>query len=96
MGVIVPRYDGQTAFRLQHVGSRRIVNDDSIFHVSSDLGHILDKYSVDEGAVLTEQSDRRVTFRIHHIHQRVRVLRRKTRVLDRGADSYDLPLRDWR
>ena len=75
VGVIVPGYDGQTALWLQHVGSGRVVNDYSIFHVPSDLGHILDEYSVYEGAVLTEQADRRVAFRVHHVHQRVRILR---------------------
>ena len=75
VGVIVPGHDGQTALWLQHVGRGRVVDDYSIFHVPSDLGHILDEYSVDEGAVLTEQADRRVAFRVHHVHQRVRILR---------------------
>ena len=74
MRVIVPGNNGQTTLSLEHVGSRRVVDNYCIFHIPSDLGHILDEYSVDEGAVLTEEASRAVALRVHHVHQLVRIL----------------------
>ena len=72
--VVVPRDYWQATLRLQHVGGRRVVNDHGIFHVAPELGHVLHKHSVYERAVLSEEPFRRVSFRIHLIHQRISVL----------------------
>ena len=76
MRVIVPRDDGQATLRLQHVSSRRVVDNDCIFHVPTHLSHILYENSIDKCAMLTEESDGRVALWVHHIHQWVRILSR--------------------
>ena len=72
--VVVPRDNREATLWLQHVGGGRVVDDHGIFHVASKLRHILDKHSVYERAVLSEEAFRRVSFRIHLIHQRIGVL----------------------
>ena len=72
--VIVPRDDREATFRLKHVGSWRIVNDNCVFHVATELSHVLYEDAVDEGAVLTEEASRGVALRVHHVHQLVRIL----------------------
>ena len=87
--IVVPRHDGQAALRLQHVGRGRVVNDDGIFHVSSDLGHILDEYSIDKSAMLAEESHGGVAFRIHHVHQRVRILQSRVLEIESGLLTFE-------
>jgi hypothetical protein len=74
LGVIIPRDDGHGALRLQHVSRGGVVQDDGIFHVPSDLAHVLSEYSVDVGAVLSEQPHGAVPIWIHQVHQRIGIL----------------------
>mmetsp|Transcript_44799 Transcript_44799/g.59494 ORF Transcript_44799/g.59494 Transcript_44799/m.59494 type:complete len:325 (-) Transcript_44799:719-1693(-) len=80
--VVIPRNDGQTALRLQHVGGGRVVDDDRIFHVPADLGHVLHEDAVDEGAVLAEEPRCAVALGVHLVHQGVRILGKRGRVND--------------
>lgn len=74
LGIIVPRDNRHCTLRLKHVGRWRVVKNDGILHVSSDLGHVLREHSVDVGAVLSEQSHSTIPIWVHKIHQRVCVL----------------------
>ena len=76
--IIVPGNDGQATLWLKHVRGGRIINDDCIFHVSTNLSHVLDEDAVDEGAVLAKESAKTVALRVHHIHQRVSILQKIT------------------
>ena len=81
--VVVPRDDGQAALGLEHVGGGRVVDDDGVFHVATELGHILDKDSVDEGAVLSEEPRRAVLLWVHFVHQGVSVLQKSQEAQER-------------
>jgi hypothetical protein len=74
LGVIIPWNDGHGALRLQHVGRGRIVQDDGVLHVSSNLTHILGKDSVDICAVLSEQTHGAIPIGIHQVHERICIL----------------------
>ena len=78
--VIVPRQDGEALLGLEHVGSGGVVDDDGILAIAADLRHVFREYAVDEGAVLAEESRRCESLRVHHVHQRVRILSTATRV----------------
>lgn len=81
--VIVPRYNRQAALRLQHVRSWRVVDDDRILHITTDLGHILDEDAIDKSAVFSEESAQAVFLRIHHVHQWIRILNKANTRTDR-------------
>ena len=80
--VVIPGNNWHCALRLKHVSGRRIVENDGVLHVSSDFGHVLREYSVDVGAVLSEQSHGTIPIWIHQVHQRVCVLTQTCREND--------------
>lgn len=64
---------------MQHVGRGRVVQDDSILHVSANLRHIFCENPVDVSAMLPEKTHGAITIRVHEIHERVSILTQTSR-----------------
>ena len=73
--VVVPTLDWQTTLRLQHIGRGGVVNNYCIFHITAQLTHILHKDSVKVGAVFTEKSLGAISLGVHHVHERISILK---------------------
>lgn len=76
-GVIVPAHNWKSLFWLQHVGRGRVVQDDALIRLSSQLAHVFGKHSLDEGAVFSEQPYVTAPTRVHLVHQRICILRKR-------------------
>ena len=61
--------------RLQHVGRRRVVEDDRVLGASANLAHVLREDALHVRAVLAEEAGRAEPVGVHLVHQGVGVLR---------------------
>lgn len=59
---------------LQHVGRRRVIENDGIFCGSSDLAHVLREHALHVRAVLAEEASCAESICIHLVHERISVL----------------------
>ena len=81
--IIIPAQDWQTVLGLELVAIRRVINDDNVFHATTDALHILYKLPIEEGAMLSEQPLRGDTLRVEHVHQRDGIFAKT------GGENYD-------
>ena len=72
--IIIPTHYRNCALRLEHVSSRRIVQNHRIFHISPYLGHVLGEYTGPVRAMVSEQPHRAIAVWIHLVHQGVSIL----------------------
>lgn len=66
--VVVPRQNRNGLLGLKHVGRGRVVEDHAVLGCSAEFGHVFGKHTVDVSAVLSEQTHRTVSVRVHLIH----------------------------
>ena len=72
--VIVPGKDWNSTLWLEHIRSWWVIDDHRVFHVAPERRHIFDKHAIYEGAVFSEETLRAVSFGVHLVHERIRIL----------------------
>ena len=80
--VVVPGNGWQGAFGVKDVGRGAVVDDDSVLEVAVEAREVLHEDTVEERAVLSEQSIRGHTVFVQVVQKRVCVLRKASSVYD--------------
>ena len=74
MWIIIPGDYRHSLVRMKHVRCWRVVYDDRALLRTAQLAHVFHEDTVNECAVISEESSCAIAIRIHHVHQRVGVL----------------------
>lgn len=69
--VVVPADSWDCIFGLEHVGNRRVINDDHVLHIAAKSRQILDEGVIVEGTVLSEKFVAAQVLRVQLTHQRL-------------------------